>query len=141
MKKVIVPSQFSKDCFINTAKKNKINLTTNIAIVPESYDNIEFANRSHQNDIEFKTNKNYLVFGQMNSLDEENDRKNTFKTIGALLETFRNDSNVGIILKTNPGNNSSLSRKMCKERIESFFIRNKIDKDNRKCKFYLIVDN
>jgi hypothetical protein len=143
MKKVVVPSNFSRDCFINTAKKSNLELTTDIVVVPESFDNITNDNQDdmiHYN-IEFKTDNNYLVFGQMNSLNENNDRKNTFKTVKTLLETFRDDENVGIVLKTNAGNNSSLSRKVCKESIETFFKINKVDKVNRKCKFYLIVDN
>ena len=40
----------------------------------------------------------------------ENDRKNLFNTIKILCETFRDDVDVGIILKTNSGKNTTIDR-------------------------------
>jgi|11BtaG_2_1085332.scaffolds.fasta_scaffold07428_4 glycosyltransferase involved in cell wall biosynthesis len=137
MDKVIVPSNFSKNTFLNTSKLYNKEITTQISVIKESFHQ-ELLEENEESAIlqDIKTNFNFLVFGQFNSLSELNDRKNILKTIRVLVDTFKNNEEVGIILKTNLSNNSKLNLNRCKE-----ILKNNFPKNNRKCKLYLIHGN
>jgi glycosyltransferase involved in cell wall biosynthesis len=107
MDKVVVPSQHAKKSFENTGLMNK-----QIDIIPESYHE---ALVHPENNIckldEFPTNFNFLIFGQLTGNNPFNDRKNTFFTLKWLFETFKDDKDVGIVIKTNAGRNTKYDRK------------------------------
>jgi glycosyltransferase involved in cell wall biosynthesis len=108
MDAVVVPSTFSRQTFINSGKLNN-----NIIVIPEeTY--IEDSDLSKISNFERKngigTNFNLLVFGQITGTNPNNDRKNIFYTIRDLCEVFKNDREVGIILKTNAARNTSIDR-------------------------------
>lgn len=100
MNLVIVPSEHVKKAFEN-AGKDKIR--TKIIVVPESFSNIK---EDVVNDIQFDTSFNFLLFGQITGNNPFNDRKNTYNTIKWLCEAFKDQKDVGIVLKTNVGRNS-----------------------------------
>jgi glycosyltransferase involved in cell wall biosynthesis len=104
MDAVVVPSTHVADCFTNTGIVNKL-----IHVVPESYGN-RAGDRSTNNIVdvlpELTTAFNFLVFGQITGNSPHNDRKNTFNTVKWLCEAFRDDPDVGIVIKTNVGRNS-----------------------------------
>jgi glycosyltransferase involved in cell wall biosynthesis len=52
------------------------------------------------------TNFNFLMFGQITGTNNQDDRKNTFNTIKWFCESFKDDKDVGLILKTNSGKNT-----------------------------------
>jgi hypothetical protein len=54
-------------------------------------------------ELDVTTKYNFLVFGQLTSYDkiDRTDRKNTYNTLKWLCETFKNNKEVGIVLKTN----------------------------------------
>lgn len=107
MDKIIVPSKFTKQCLQNSGK-----ITTEIDVVPESfYDCLLSEEDNKKIDIKFSTDFNFLIFGQITGADAFTDRKNTFFTIKWLCEEFSKNKDVGIIIKTNLGRNSSLDRK------------------------------
>lgn len=110
---IVVPSKFVKETFIRSG-----NVKTRIEIVPESYQ--EFDESLIKPDfIDFSTEFNFLVFGQITGFNEKSDRKNTFSTVKWLIECFKDDPTVGIVIKTNAGKNSKRDRNFCKSTLEN----------------------
>lgn len=106
MDQVIVPSQHVKNTFQNSGK-----LLKDVSVIPESYiDDVRKSSSELPTYSSFSTDFNFLVFGQITGDNHQNDRKNTFNTIKWLCETFKDDKNVGIVLKTNAGRNTKLDR-------------------------------
>jgi glycosyltransferase involved in cell wall biosynthesis len=112
MDHVIVPSEFAKRCLVNSGLKAK-----RVTVIPESFidacleDTVDLS-------ISFQTQENYLMFGQISG-DYETDRKNTAMTISLFCDTFKDNPNVGLIIKTNSGGNSTVDRYITKLRVES----------------------
>jgi glycosyltransferase involved in cell wall biosynthesis len=105
MDAIIVPSEHIKTCV-----KNSGTLTKPIFVVPEAYYEC-IANDNHEPiNLDFETSFNFLVFGQITGTNPYNDRKNLFFTIKWLCETFKDDPDVGIVLKTNSGKNTKIDR-------------------------------
>ena len=94
MDHVIVPSEFAKKCLVNSGLKSK-----RATVIPESF--IDECEEDLQVvDLNFETEKNYLMLGQMSG-DWETDRKNTAQTIALFCSVFQDNPNVGLIVKTN----------------------------------------
>ena len=112
MDHVIVPSEFAKKCLINSGLKSK-----RATVIPESYidscveDPIELP-------LEFSTSNNYLMLGQMSG-NYLTDRKNTAQTIALFCDVFKNRPDVGLIVKTNSGRNSTVDRFKSKKMLNS----------------------
>jgi len=112
MDHVIVPSEFAKRCLVNSGLKSK-----RVTVIPESFidacldDPVELS-------INFQTQENYLVFGQLSG-DYETDRKNTALTLSLFCDTFKDNANVGLVIKTNSGGNSTVDRHITKSRVNS----------------------
>ena len=104
---IIVPSEFAKQAFTNTGT-----CTTEIVVVPEAFTD-ECADDAPETDMPLDnvdTKFNFLVFGQFCGNNPDNDRKNLAYTIKWLSETFKDEPDVGVIVKTNFGKNSKLDR-------------------------------
>jgi len=101
---VIVPSKFTQTCFKQTG-----DLTTDITVIPESF-NEKMIGNVEPLDTEFDTDFNFLVFGQITGNNKDNDRKNLLNTIKLLCDAFHEDKDVGIVLKTNAGRNTQIDR-------------------------------
>lgn len=120
---VFVPSEFSKKSFFNTSDKFNLNITTEIKVFNEWFYK-DFLNNTDKN-YKFlknaKFNKNILITGQISSA-KNNDRKNIVKTINAVYDSIKNNSEIGIILKVNSGSYSNNNRinliNMLKETLE-----------------------
>ncbi len=108
MNLVIVPANFVKDTFMNSGKVN-----TPIIVIPEAFPD-EMLKDNQEIDLQIETSFNFLVFGQFTGNNPENDRKNLFYTLKWLCETFENDKEVGILVKTNLGRNSKIDRQNTK---------------------------
>ena len=104
---IIVPSTFIKDVINNTGK-----CMTPIHVVPESYHDSISSNTSELLKLELDTSFNFLLFGQFTGNSPVTDRKNLFNTIKWICEEFQNEPDVGIILKTNSGKNTTIDRKL-----------------------------
>jgi glycosyltransferase involved in cell wall biosynthesis len=105
MDQIIVPSQHVKDCVTSSGI-----LTTPIRVIPESfYDDIKEETLPPLS-LDFETSFNFLVFGQITGNNPYNDRKNLYYTIKWLCESFKDNPDVGIILKTNSGKNTKIDR-------------------------------
>lgn len=112
MDHVIVPSEFAKRCLVNSGLKSK-----RVTVIPEAYiDSCE--SEPVPMDISFETSENYLMFGQMSG-DYETDRKNTATTMALFCDLFKDNPDVGLIVKTNNGGNSSIDRHITKMKLNS----------------------
>jgi len=106
MDKIVVPTEFVKKTFLNSG-----NVTTDIHVVAESYDE-EMATCNKPLQVDFDTSFNFLIFGQVTGNNKDNDRKNIFYTIKWLCEEFADDKDVGIILKTNMGRATKIDKRI-----------------------------
>ena len=110
MNRVIVPSKHVVSCFENTGK-----VTVPIDIVPEAFiDTISKRTEDLPVLPQLSTNFNFLMFGQLTGNNPHNDRKNTFFTLKWLCETFKDDKDVGIVIKTNMGRHTKIDRNVVK---------------------------
>lgn len=138
MDMVIVPSEHVRQTFMRTSTM----ISTPIIVIPESYiDAIDDAlNEEGDSDsiitkMGITTPFNILLFGQLTSNNPESDRKNTFYAIKWLCETFADDKEVGVILKTNMGRSSQA------DKIQTTNLLQKVINEVRKTeypKFYLV---
>jgi len=110
MNLIIVPSNHTKQTFERTAEKYHKLITTQIKVVPESFPNELLNPEIKPLDLNLKTSFNYLSVAQITGNNPQNDRKNLFFTIKWFCEVFKNDPDVGLIIKTNTGRNSVKDR-------------------------------
>lgn len=103
---VIVPSTFVKNTFEKSASVDKDKLH----VIPEAFfDAIEVkSNLKYQ----FDTSFNFLLVGQLTANSADVDRKNIFNTLKWFCETFHDDKDVGLIIKTNNGRETKIDRKL-----------------------------
>jgi glycosyltransferase involved in cell wall biosynthesis len=107
MTAVVVPSQHTKSVLESTGK-----LTVPILVVPESYYDELTEDTDQKFSHDFSTKFNFLVFGQLTGNNPENDRKNLFYTLKWMFEEFKDDKDVGVILKTNSGRQTKIDKLM-----------------------------
>lgn len=124
MDTIIVPSTFTK----NVLKRSGV-LMKPVFVVPEWFNSV-LNNKSTVgkvlNDKRFSklSNKfNILAIGTLTSQDTIDDRKNLGNTIKWLCEEFKNDQDVGIVLKTNLGKGTTIDRSLCKKYVEEMISR------------------
>ena len=106
MSHIVVPSNFVKQTIERSGKVN-----VPLSVIPECFID-EVTSDVKPLGLNLPTNFNFLMFGQITGNNPENDRKNTFYSIKWMCEAFKNDPEVGIIIKTNHGTNSSVDRKV-----------------------------
>jgi len=111
---VIVPSSFVRDSFIRTG-----DVTTQVVVVHESFQEFD-EEKINTGFVDFSTDFNFLIFGQITGLSFLTDRKNTFSSVKWLLEAFKDDPSVGVVVKTNTGKNSKKDRNFCQSIFETF---------------------
>lgn len=136
MDAVIVPSEFTKNAFVKTSKLLDIEIKDKIKVINEAYHEY-FDN--YQKDIKkiyFKEyldyKKNILIMGQINSLDNKQDRKNTFKTLKAALD-FVKGKEIGIVFKVNMGKFSKFQKNHLIDHMKNTFK----EEDRKKIKLIL----
>jgi len=106
MDAVIVPTAHVKNTLENTGE-----IKVPLLVIPESY--IESIDEDPDPlGLDISTNFNFLLVGQITGNNPENDRKNLFYTIKWMCDVFKDDPDVGIILKTNSGTGSKIDRKV-----------------------------
>ena len=117
MNMVIVPSNHALNSLKNSGKIN-----VPIHIVPESFCD-EILEDTPQKVAEklprFSTDFNFLVFGQITGDNAFNDRKNILFTIKWLCEVFKDDKDVGIVLKTNMCRNTYIDKQRTKQLLKT----------------------
>lgn len=137
--KIIVPSQFSKDGFINSIDKYREMFDEKTKeqskTLKEKFENkinvINYPIKDFQKvdlDLNFETNFNFLMVTQWGP------RKNIDETIRMFYKEFSNESDVGLVLKTNLARNSIPDRHHVKKKIDLL----KQQFPEAKCKVYLL---
>ena len=101
MDRVIVPSTFCKSLISAS--------TADVRVVPESFHD-DIATAEPLNLPQVKTKKNFLLVGQLSGIKPELDRKNIFYTVKWFCEEFKDSPDVGLIIKTNLGTNSTFNK-------------------------------
>lgn len=105
MSLVIVPSNHVKQTFERSGT-----LTTPVIVVPEAY--VDALNQpTSEIDVDLPEENNFLIVAQITGTNVNTDRKNTFLAIKWLIDSFKDRSDVGIVLKTNLGRNTAIDRK------------------------------
>jgi len=108
---VIVPSQHTKDSLLSRSFTN-----TPIKVVPETFfDELLSTPDSLEEVDNIPTKFNFLTVGVLTGLSPETDRKNTLYLIKWFLETFKDDPEVGLIIKTNQGRETSIDKKVTRD--------------------------
>lgn len=102
MDHVVVPSKFTEGVLRSSG-----NITTNLSVVHEAYDESIVSGSA---DVELPGSFNFLLVSQLTAVDHQNDRKNVANTIKWFCETFRDDPDVGLVIKTNLGRATSIDR-------------------------------
>lgn len=135
--KIIVPSNHAKSGFINTGyevinKTNgtKTNLTCACPVDVVPYPVKTFSNNEIL-DIDFQTDFNFLQISMLGT------RKNIETSLKCFVDQFRENKNVGFILKTSLSKSSVIDRDRTKKHIEQFVH----SLGEKKCKIYLIHGN
>ena len=103
---VIVPSNHTKKTFENSGE-----VKTKIEVVPEYIQPAILESKLPPMELNLPTKFNFLMFGLITGQTPDTDRKNTFYGIKWLCETFKNDPEVGVVIKTNLGRMSVIDRK------------------------------
>lgn len=118
MSTVIVPS---KHCHNVLLQSGKLEVPTQV--IPESFpDEILNVKKTKITDLRFETSFNFLLVGQITGKNAENDRKNIFYTIKWICETFKDDKDVGLVIKTNMGRNTKIDRNIVENVIKSVLL-------------------
>lgn len=103
---VIVPSKFTKKCIEDSGEIN-----TKVVVIPEYIIDEVIEEKLEPMDLNLETSFNFLMFGLITGNTPESDRKNTFYGIKWLCETFKDDPEVGIVIKTSLGRMTYIDRK------------------------------
>ena len=114
MTAIVVPSPFVAKNLESTGP-----VGTNIYVIPESFPDSCVNVPSPHPDMAFSTPINFLIFGQLTGNNPFSDRKNTFMMLKWLSEEFANDTDVGIVLKTNMGRNTKIDRQATRNLLSS----------------------
>lgn len=114
MDAIIVPSEFTRSVLENTGTVN-----VPIFVVPEAFPdefiNYDFASSNVERDefhknLDFPTEFNFLLFGQITGNNQLNDRKNIPNAIKWFCEEFDGRKDVGLVIKTNLGRNTPFDK-------------------------------
>lgn len=114
MDEVIVPSSFTKTVLFSSGHNS-----SNLSVVSESYYDScrDDAKRDFEEIKSIKTKFNFLLVGQITG-NHLIDRKNIGNTITAFMSHFKDRKDIGLIIKTNLGGNSSIDRHRTKKAIQ-----------------------
>jgi glycosyltransferase involved in cell wall biosynthesis len=115
MDAVIVPSEFTKSVLLKSSISNPIR--TRVDVVPESFPDAIL--KRGEIDLKLETSFNFLIVSQLTSQSPAEDRKNIFNTVKWIAEEFKNDKDVGIIVKTNSGRSTTIDKTVTKNTLLS----------------------
>lgn len=133
MTKVLTISQHSMSSFTDTiydAVNNQTGEEFKFALeTPIDYVNYPVRKEEPADiELDLETDFNFLTVAQMGP------RKNLASTIDAFIDNFRDDENVGLIIKTNMAKNSLIDRLNCCNALQTRLA----ELGERKCKVYLL---
>lgn len=138
MNAVIVPSTHTERVLRGSGETLKVP----VFVVPESF-HPEIAEDNLSADAQIKldlgTKFNFLVFGQLTGNNPENDRKNLFYTVKWICEEFKNDQDVGLIIKTNSGRSTKIDKLMTERLLNELITQ--VRSSNKFPKTYFLHGN
>lgn len=131
--KLIVPSEHAKRGFVNTNYEvvNNANGTKTMLGCNSPIDVVPYPIKAPSGaplDLEFSTGFNFLSIALLGP------RKNIEFMLKGFVETFRDNDNIGLILKTAKSRSSKMDRIETKSRIENYIK----SLGEKKCKIYLL---
>jgi len=134
--KLIVPSEHARFGFVNTGYEviNQANNTKTNLICSCPVDVIHYPVKAIDGpelDVDFETDFNFLQIAMIGP------RKNMEQSIRCFVEEFRDNENVGLIIKTSLSKSSIIDRTNTKKQLESYIKT----LGEKKCKVYLIHGN
>jgi hypothetical protein len=103
---VIVPSNHTKSVFEKAG-----GVKTKIHVIPEYIVPAIINKKLAPMKLDLETKFNFLMFGLITGHNPESDRKNTFYGIKWMCETFKDDADVGVVIKTSLGRMTTIDRK------------------------------
>ncbi len=106
---VIVPSEHTKQTILNSGE-----VQVPIEVIPEAYFDELAYEKIKEIDLNLKTDFNFLMIGTLTGNNPWNDRKNTYQTIKWFCETFKDNPNVGLVIKASSGRATTLDRMLTK---------------------------
>jgi len=113
---MIVPSTHTRISFTSSGSGNE---KTPIKIVPEAYFS-EILNPATDDPLSnISTSRNFLIIGTLTSDDPMGDRKNLVASIRWFLEAFKEKDDVGLIVKTSRGRETSIDRELVRKVLRS----------------------
>jgi glycosyltransferase involved in cell wall biosynthesis len=111
---VIVPSNFTAGVLKNSGKIN-----TPLVVIPESFPKYFEKDLKPNKFLSTKSKHNFLLFGQLTAPTAELDRKNTVNAIKWFCEKFKDRKDIGLVVKTNMGTNSTLDKRISTRTLKS----------------------
>jgi glycosyltransferase involved in cell wall biosynthesis len=131
MSHILVVSEHAKKNLKNTKDQNGVSITTPVTVVPFGY-NDEIKKVNLYDSIEITTQFNFLTVLQMAP------RKNFENMLRWFVEEFKEEEKVGLVIKTQLHNNSTLDFYSTRARIKHLL--DSVNQD-RKCKVYFVHGN
>ena len=104
---IIVPSKFTAGVLKNSGK-----IIKPLTVIPESFPSAFEKDLKETKVLKTKSKRNFLLFGQLTAPNSDLDRKNTFNAIKWFCEKFEGRKDVGLIVKTNMGTNSTIDKRI-----------------------------
>ena len=114
MDAVIVPSTHIRQTVLNSGK-----VTTKMFVIGEWFYDKIITEKDRVLDIDISTSFNFLSVATFTGNAPETDRKNLFNTIKWFCESFVDNEDVGLILKTNFGRGTQIDRQITKNTVRS----------------------
>ncbi len=111
---IIVPTNHTKQTLMNSG-----NVLVPIDVVPEAYFDELTNEKIEKLDLGLNTSFNFLMIGTLTGNNPWNDRKNTYQTIKWFCETFKNNKEVGLVIKASSGRATTLDRLLTKNALKS----------------------
>lgn len=128
MDKVIVPSQHAKNSIVTTVFANQqgqqFQVTTPVEVVSFPFKDVQ----AEPLDIELTSSKNFLAVSQWGP------RKNLETLVDTFFKTFKDESDIGLVLKINLASDSMIDREETTKRVKAL----KAKYADSKCKLYLL---
>jgi glycosyltransferase involved in cell wall biosynthesis len=131
MSHILVVSEHAKKNLKNTKDQNGVSITTPVTVVPFGY-NDEIKKVNLYDSMEITTQFNFLTVLQMAP------RKNFENMLRWFVEEFKEEEKVGLVIKTQLHNNSTLDFYSTRARIKHLL--DSVSQD-RKCKVYFVHGN
>ena len=122
MQVVIVPSEFTKTVFTETAKRNNLTITTDIQVIPEYFDETQYNNKSVTTKVagldDIRESEAFLSVGHWLQGQVGEDRKNMGGMLHCFFNTFKNKKDApALVLKTSGATYSVTDRFEMQDRI------------------------